>query len=46
MSAAAGQNAPGRKSAADRPPVLELTGVTKFRTARRSRQSLPHYPPK
>ena len=29
MSAAAGQNAPGRKSAADRPPVLELTGVTK-----------------
>ena len=39
MSAAAGQNAPGRKSAADRPPVLELTGVTKLRTARRSRQS-------
>ena len=29
MSAAAGQNAPGRKSAADRPPVLELTDVTK-----------------
>ena len=29
MSAAAGQTASGRKSAAERPPVLELAGVTK-----------------
>ena len=29
MSAATGQNASGRKSAAERPPVLELAGVTK-----------------
>jgi ribose transport system ATP-binding protein len=29
MSAADGQTAPGRKSAADRAPVLELNGVTK-----------------
>jgi ribose transport system ATP-binding protein len=30
MRAADGQTAPGRKSAADRAPVLELTGVTKI----------------
>ena len=46
MSAATGQTASGRKSAAERPPGPR-TGWRhqEFRTARRGRRSLPHYPP-